>query len=166
MSLNADNISAEQVESTSKTILAEWLAAYFDGGNHTVSGKTSAYPVAEVEFDQGPTKEPPSSKVLLRVRSLSLREEMTDTEEGRRKYDHVRMLFVPKASGEKARERAQKVAELLHWLLSNPNATVDLAEKGIFDITVQKPEPLPSADHYQYLVQAKMTLQYDIAFRA
>ncbi|HEY1171049.1 MAG TPA: hypothetical protein VGH19_06720 [Verrucomicrobiae bacterium] len=165
MSLNANSISAEQVESSSKTILAEWLSRWFTGQSQVLSGKEIQFPLAEVEFDQGPSQSPPSSKTLIRVRAVSLWDESMDSEQGRVKHDHVRMIFVAKASGEKARERSQKVGELLHWLLNNPSATVDLAEKGIFDIDPMKAEPLASTDHYQYMVQAKMCLQYEVVFR-
>jgi hypothetical protein len=59
---------------------------------------------------------------------------------------------------------AQRIGDLLHAILANPDSRYALAEKGVTHLQPSPPVALPSADYAKRLVSCGAALQYPIQF--
>lgn len=160
--MNSAPVSANDLEGTSLTLWAEFLASYFDGNAHAVGSVSPpvTFPQAALRFQESPLPQPlgaavgisvvwiAPSRICLQWDTLTSVEIAAITAAGgtppasgrqQRATAHCAWLFLVRAVTEgsttdDAQKQVQAAAGKLHGLLQNSGATVALAAKGIHHV--------------------------------
>lgn len=168
MGLTSPAVTELTVESGSKALLAEWLAFWFDGAEHTVGGIARVFPRVAIGFDQGPVGQPMglngNAECEIRVVSHPRSEREDPVAPGQALVrDRVTLHFwVRSNTGEpgKAAGIVNAVGELLFGVLRNPNARADLARKGVAHLRPRKPEPAVCDEWRLSVVECGVEVSY------
>jgi hypothetical protein len=172
--LNSPAITELTVEHGTYALLNEWLGRWFDGGARPLgNGPAVVWPVVARRFGQGaiaaqPLGDLPEVRVVLHPRAEAALVVDTALYQGKLITDFVTLNFWirSKAPGcGQSQLAAQQVADMLRALLTNPDARVLLAQRGICQLRPQGPAiPLPSADYALRLLSCGAQLQYPMEF--
>ena len=174
MSLIAPSISAENLEATTLEIMREWLAGYFDGASHTVSGTARTFPLATLSFQAAALAQPLNGLAITVVWTSSGRERRTWLGGKRRIAREIALQVFVRAgyaasatttSGVRgnADEQVQAGAGLARALFDDPTARVLLAGKGLGHVRITPPAPLPADTNYATRTMTVTgTITYDL----
>lgn len=179
MSLAAAAITELTSASGPLAVIEEWLALYFSGTPHAVgTGSPVTFPKARRAFNQSPVAQPQhqpdtdSADAEIRV-VIMPRGETADYQDcvlfsGKLVTQRVLINFhvSAKSPGKgKSEILAQRIADLLKAILTNPDTRYALAEKGIAHL---QPFPVqvvaPLTDYFKRLVSCGANLHYPIGF--
>lgn len=161
------------LESATKAAWLEFLSGYFDGGVHDVGRHTAvAFPRGRIAFDQSPPPRPLSDSGGLEIRVLCLprleRETWNaDAQQGEHLLSthQVTYQFHVRARAprpEDAELLADRAAQLLKAILSNPDSRLILARVGITHLSASKPSVIQSTDYAMRIVNCAAQIQYAI----
>lgn len=175
MSLVSPAITELTTEKAPLTVLAEWLALWFDGNAHAVGNNAPIiFPKAVLAFGQSKAQQTlhengfdAEIRCVIFPRSELVDDLDTVLYSGKLATSFVLFNFwvSAKKPGEGQSELlAETIGQLLKAVLSNPDTKYPLAEKGILNLQPKAPEWLRSVDYAKRLVAVPGQLQYPIQF--
>ncbi|HEX3800240.1 MAG TPA: hypothetical protein VH413_16210 [Verrucomicrobiae bacterium] len=174
-SLNSSAVNGLNLEGSVLALFAEFLAGFFDGGNHAIGANGAVkFPVAQLRSQEAPLPKTldaaiglstvwvaPSSvytywDTLTQAEIAALPEGSEPAVRQQRACGHATILFLIRSSetggDPNAQKQVQDGAGLLFGLLQNSLATEPLAQKGIHRLRPMPPrmafpgDGAPSAD--------------------
>ncbi len=177
MSLNSPAITELTTETGTFTLLNEWLAKWFDGKEHTLTGVSTLFPKVNRAFNQGAPLQPlhhfeegvdAEIRVVMHSRAESAQPNATALYRGKLATAYVILNFwvsAKKPGKGQSEYLAVVIGERLKALLNNPDSRYELAERGISHLTMQgPPQTVPSADYHKRLVSCNAQLTYPIQY--
>lgn len=182
MQLNSPVITELTPESAAYNLLLEWLGDYFDGtSDHCVGTNMNvSFPKVNLACGQSPVKQPlndPAAGVDAEIRIVILprreQSENLDTAffSGRLVTSNVMLQFTasakhPGKDGSYSEQSAQRIGELLHAILANPEARYPLTQNGFRNFQPLHPQWIPAANYAKRMVSCGAQLQYPVQFNA
>ena len=170
-------VDANALETSVMKLWQEFLARYFDGGQHDVGAVVNVpFPQVELHFQQSAVSQPlgacgAANAAITLVWSESMRkwtawESVPDgpTSWQRQEicYERVAWNFWVRASGTNARVACKLAADRLAGLLSNRGETHALGAKGVSRLKPSAPRAIQETDYVLRLVTCVGTLRYPI----
>ena len=186
--LNNPAVDANSLETSVMKLWQEFLARYFDGGQHDVGAVENVqFPQAELHFQQSAVTQPlqgsggsgPGSGVAITlVGSEGSRRKWTAWENvalaggqpnvglaytrQEMAYERVDWNFWIRASGTNARAACKLASDRLFGLLNNKAETHALGAKGISRVRGGLPRAIQETDYVLRLVTCGATLRYPV----
>jgi len=191
-SLNNGPVDANSLETSVMKLWQEFLARYFDGGQHGVGAVENVqFPKAELHFQQSAVSEPLGAEVggvaITLVGSEGSRHKWTSWENvdapsggapdgtggapvlpvlprTRQEicYERVDWNFWIRATGTNARAACKLASDRLFGLLNNKAETHALGAKGIARVRATAPRAIQEVDYVLRLVTCGATLRYPV----
>ncbi len=164
-----DPIATGKVSEQVDLNLREWLAAYFDGGEHAIGvGLSGVFPACELGFGVSQLSAPISGVSGAAITTIAEinEESMFLDGAGRVVCEDLQLAFVVRAKVNpsqpgNSRLTCQQTADLLHALLCHPDALLSLAEAGIYDLQPVARRILATPDYSTREVTARARLEYN-----
>jgi len=176
--LNNRSVDANALETSVMKLWQEFLARYFDGGEHNVGAVANVqFPQVELHFQQSAVTQPLADGVaaITLVWSESMRkwtawESVPDGQPNvglayvRQEmcYERVAWNFWVRASGMNARAACKLAADRLAGLLGNKAETHLLGAKGVSRLKPSAPRAIQETDYVLRLVTCVGTLRYPV----
>lgn len=161
--MTSQEVTFTQLDEAPQRLFCEFLSGFFDGQPHEiVTGRGAfSFPKASFAFDQASLVQPlDGSGVNILIVGQTVGSKSTLEEEGKRvvndmRWDfYVRAANVPEGQGNAA-YACRRTTDLLRGVLMNDASIHPLAQKGIFDLSVQESTPIESLLYHVRRLRAR-----------
>jgi hypothetical protein len=184
MTLTNPAVDANALETSVMKLWQEFLARYFDGGQHDVGAVANVqFPNVELHFQQSAVTQPLTGGPNLGLAGAAITQVWSETFKRwtgwenvlvdgslpngpyvrqEMRYERVAWNFWVRASGTNARAACKLAADRLAGLLGNKAATHLLGAKGICRLSATAPRAIQETDYVLRLVTCVGTLRYPV----
>lgn len=177
--LTATAITELTVETGTAAVFLEWLTQWFDGNLHQVGLEDPArFPLAVIAFDESPAvqpnAQPTTAAANVEIRLIRHAKNETNTPSvdatyaGNLARDLVQYHFwisAKKPGPGQSALLSQQVAQLLKAILTNPDARIELAEKGLMNVKPRGPaSSIADGVYAKKLLAVDLELNYPVRY--
>lgn len=162
-------VDANALETSVMKLWQEFLAQYFDGGQHNVGAVGNVqFPQVELHFQQSAVTQPLDGTAITLVWSGPCGRppwtgwEVVGGSRQEMRYELVAWNFWVRASGTNARAACKLAADRLAGLLGNRAETHALGAKGVSRLKPSAPRAIQETDYVLRLVTCVGTLRYPV----
>lgn len=177
MSLSSPLITETTTETAPKLIFQEWLTSYFDGNSHTITAASGVnpivFPYANIQFDQGEVQQPLSQSgiqqdpVEIRIVLDPIKSVSRVAADGNLVLDDITINFWvrakqnPKSGKGDSNYLANRTANALRAILTNPDSKFALAQKGVNNLRCQRVKTYSDDLYAMRLLRCMAQIQYE-----